>query len=162
MNQYSRDWPKVAARFRERAGNQCQRCGVRPGEPYTPFSGKVVSEKEFNRLGKAATRSRLAREKEHQEAVARARAKFLSPEISEADMANDYEERGYFVDGGFYPIENRPKPSELPRESNNSVASHFEVHHIDGNKSNNSDSNLEYLCKRCHMFKHEKISSHTD
>lgn len=48
----------------------------------------------------------------------------------------------------------RPKPSELTRTSNNNRALRFEVHHIDGDKSNNNDDNLEYLCKRCHMFKH--------
>src|SRR5260370_14443584 len=154
MNEYSKDWHKVAARIRDLAGNRCQRCGVRRGELYTRFSGKEVSEKEFNRLGKAATRLRRQRDKERQEAVARRRARFLSPFISEAEMSGDYDE-WYFAEGGVYRIDNEPMPSELPRESNNNRASHFEVHHIDGDKSNNDDSNLECLCKRCHMFKHD-------
>lgn len=87
------------------------------------------------------------------EAIAQARARFLSSEISEAEMAGDYD-RGYFAEGAFYPFDNDPKPSELHRASNNNRAFHFEVHHIDGDKSNNKDENLEYLCKRCHIFKH--------
>jgi hypothetical protein len=104
--------------------------------------------------GKAATRARRQEAKKRKEAIDQARARFLSPLISEAEMAGDYD-RGYFAEGGFYPIDNDPKPSELPRTSNNNRALHFEVHHIDGDKSNNKDDNLEYLCKRCHMFKNE-------
>jgi hypothetical protein len=153
MNKYPKDWKNIAARVGERAGGRCQRCGVGHGELYTRFSGRVVSEKEFKRLGKTATRVRRQQAKERREAVARARAHFLSSEISEAEMAGDYD-RGYFAEGGFYPIDNQPMPSELPRVTNNNRALHFEVHHIDGDKSNNKDDNLEYLCKRCHMFKH--------
>jgi len=29
------------------------------------------------------------------------------------------------------------------------------VHHIDHDRTNNSDSNLELLCKRCHQIEHE-------
>jgi hypothetical protein len=93
-------------------------------------------------------------DKKRKEALAQAKARFLSPLISEAEMAGDYD-RGYFAEGAFYPFDNHLKPSELPRTSNNNQALHFEVHHIDGDKSNNKDGNLEYLCKRCHMFKHE-------
>lgn len=153
MNSYPKDWKKIAARAGERAGGRCQRCGVGHGELYTRFSGKVVSEKEFKRLGKAATRVRRARAKERKEALARYKARFLSSEISEAVMAGDYDS-GYFAEGAFYPFDNDPKPSELSRASNNNRAWHFEVHHIDGDKSNNDNDNLEYLCKRCHMFKH--------
>lgn len=139
---------------RSRPDCHCQRCGVRYSELYTRFSGRVVSEKKFKRLGKAATRARRQEAKEREEAIAQARAKFLSPLISEAEMAGDYD-RGYFAEGAFYPFDNYPKPSELPRTSNNNRALHFEVHHIEGDKSNNKDYNLAYLCKRCHMFKHE-------
>lgn len=155
MNAYPKDWPKIANRVRDLSGNRCQRCGVGPGELYTRFSGMVVSEKEFNRLGKAATRTRRERDRERQKTIAQKRARFLSPEISEAEVSGDYCE-GYFAEGAFYPIDNEPLPSELPKESNNNRASHFEAHHIDGDKSNNRDSNLEYLCKRCHMFKHKR------
>jgi len=125
---------------------------VGQGELYTRFSGRVVSEKEFKRLGKAATRSRLERDQERRKAVALVRERFLSPLISEAEMSGDYDQ-GYFAEGEFHPIDNDPKASETPRESNNDRASRFEVHHIDGDKSNNKDSNLECLCKRCHMYK---------
>ena len=152
MNEYPKDWPKISSRTRDFAGNRCQRCGVGPGEFYTRFSGKVVSEKEFNRLGKVATRSRRARDKEDEEALNQSRARFLSTFISEAEMSGDYDE-GYFAGGEYYRIENEPMPSELPRESNNNLATHFEVHHIDGDRSNNDDSNLEFLCKRCHVYK---------
>lgn len=137
------------------ASNRCQRCGVEPGELYTRFSGKVVSEKEFNRLGKAATRSRRERDKEREEFIARSRAKFLSSEISESEMSGDYDE-GYFAEGDFYPFDNEPMHSDLPKITNNNRATHFEVHHLDGDKSNNEDANLEYLCKRCHTFKHKE------
>jgi len=153
-NKYPKDWKKIAARARERAGGLCQRCGVGYGELYSRFSGRVISEKEFKRLGNAATRARRKEAKKRKEAIAQARARFLSPLISEAEMAGDYD-RGYFVEGAFYPFDHHLKPSELPRTSNNNLALHFEVHHIDGDKSNNKDDNLEYLCKRCHMFKHE-------
>ncbi|MDX6501367.1 MAG: hypothetical protein QOG23_4627 [Blastocatellia bacterium] len=152
MNEYPKDWSKIAARVRGLAGNRCQRCSVGPGELYTRFSGKVVSEREFARLGKAATQSRLERDKEHRSALARRKERFLSPYISEAEMSGDYDE-GYFAEGRFYAFDNDPKPSEMPRLSNNNRAYHFEVHHIDGDKSNNQDSNLECLCKRCHMYK---------
>lgn len=155
MNAYPKDWAKIAARIGDLASNRCQRCGVGPGELYTRFSGKVVSEKEFNRLGKAATRARLERAKERDEAISRQRARFLSSQISEAEMSGDYDE-GYFAEGEFYRIDNEAMPSELPRQSSNNNALHFEVHHIDGDKSNNKDANLEYLCKRCHIFKHEE------
>jgi len=45
MNPYPKDWKKIVARIRDRAGNRCQRCGVGRGERYTRFSGKVVSER---------------------------------------------------------------------------------------------------------------------
>ena len=154
MKTYPKDWTRIRARAAHRAGRRCQRCGVGYGELYTRLSGRVVSEKEFKRLGKAATRTRRQQAKERKEAIDRTRAKFLSSEISEAEMANDYD-RGHFAEGTFYPFDNVPKPSELPRDSNNNRALHFEVHHIDEDKSNNKDDNLEYLCKRCHMFKHE-------
>ncbi len=77
----------------------------------------------------------------------------FSPFISEAEMSGDYDE-GYFAEGEFWPFDNDPKASEMPKASNNNRASRFEVHHIDGDKSNNRDSNLEYLCKRCHIYKH--------
>jgi hypothetical protein len=51
-------------------------------------------------------------------------------------MANVYD-RGHFAAGTFYPSDNVPKLSELPRASNNNRALHFEVNHIDGDKSNN-------------------------
>ena len=153
MNKYTKDWRKIRARAAQRAGCRCQRCGVGYGEPYTRFSGRVVSDKEFKRLGVTATRTRR-QAKERKEAIDQARARFLSSEISEAEMANDYD-RGYFAEGAFYRFDNVPKPSELPRASNNNRALHFEVHQIDGDKSNNKDENLEYLCKRCHMFKHD-------
>lgn len=158
MNSYPKNWKKIAARVGERADWRCQRCQVGHGEIYTRFSGRVVSEKEFKRLGKAATRARRQQEKKRKEAIAQARARFLSPLISEAEMAGDYD-RGYFAEGAFYPFDNDPKPSELQRTSNNNRALHFEVHHIDGDKSNNNDENLEYLCKRCHMFKHTDAAS---
>jgi hypothetical protein len=97
MNEYPKDWPKIALRIRDLANNRCQRCGVGPGECYTRFSGKVVSEKEFNRLGKAATRSRLEGERERQEAIAQSRAQFLSPFLSETEMSGDHDE-GYFAE----------------------------------------------------------------
>jgi hypothetical protein len=153
MNAYSKDWHRVAARIRDLAGNRCQRCDVGLGELYTRFSGKVVSEREFIDLGKAATQSRCERDKERQSAAARNKEGFLSPFISEAEMSGDYDE-GYFAEGAFYLIDNEPKASEMPKASNNNRALHFEVHHIDGDKSNNKDSNLECLCKRCHMYKH--------
>ena len=154
VNSYPKNWKKIAARIGERAGWRCQRCQVGYSELYTRFSGRVVSEKEFKRLGKVATRVRRQQAKERRKAIAQAKARFLSPLISEAEMAKDYD-LGYFAEGDFYPFDNDPKPSELPRASNNNLALHFEVHHIDGDKSNNKDDNLEYLCKRCHMFKHE-------
>jgi hypothetical protein len=150
MNACSKDWHRIAARIRDLAGNRCQRCNVGQGELYTRFSGVVVSEREFTELGKAATQSRRERDKI---AAARNKERFLSPFISEAEMSGDYDE-GYFAEGDFYLIDNEPKPSEIPKASNNNRAFHFEVHHIDGDKSNNKDSNLECLCKRCHMFKH--------
>lgn len=149
MNAYPKNWSKISARVRTRADNRCQRCGVGPGELYTRFSGEIVSEKEFERLGKAATRSRRERNEQREEAKKR----FLSPLISEAEMSGDYD-TGYFADGGFYPIEGDPRASLIDSESNNNCALRFEVHHIDGDKSNNEDSNLEFLCKRCHMHKH--------
>src|SRR5690349_3386084 len=131
MNPYPKNWTKIAARIRDRAGNRCQRCGVGHGELYTRFSGRVVSEKEFKRLGKAATDARRARAKEFKEALARSKARFLSSEISEAVMAGDYDS-GYWAEGAFYPIDNYATPSGLPRASNNNRALHVEVHHIDG------------------------------
>jgi hypothetical protein len=51
MKLYPKDWKKIAARIRDRSGDRRERCGVGRGELYTRFIGKVVSEKEFNRLG---------------------------------------------------------------------------------------------------------------
>ena len=152
IESYPKDWTKIAARIRERAGNRCERCGVAPGEPYTRFSGRVVSETEFERLGKVATEKRRQRNTERRDAITRARKRFLSPVISESQMAGDYE-NGYFAEGGFYPIE-KDSASLMIETSNNNRALHFEVDHIDGDKSNNDDSNLQFLCKRCHMDKH--------
>jgi hypothetical protein len=153
-NTYPKEWRKIVTRIRDRAGNHCERCGVGPGQRYNRRSGRVVSKKEFERLGKESTRARLQRFKAQEEALRRAKERFLSPLITEAEMSGDYD-RGYFADGGYYPIENEPARSQLMTDSNNNRAYHFEVHHIDENTSNNVDSNLEYLCKRCHMFKHK-------
>lgn len=153
-NTYPRDWPKIAARIRDRAGNRCERCGVGPGETYNRRSGRVVSKKEFERLGKEATRARQRRVKAHEEALRHARERFLSPLISEAEMSGDYDQ-GYFAEGCYYPFENEPLPSQVVSDSNNNRAVRFEVHHIDQDKANNEDSNLEFLCKRCHIFKHK-------
>jgi hypothetical protein len=152
-NTYPRDWRKIVVRIRDRAGNRCERCGVGPGEPYTRMSGGVVSKKEFERLGKEATRARLKRLQEHEEALSRAKERFLSPLITEAETSGDYD-LGYFADGGYYPFDREPLARQIIFESNNNRAKRFEVHHIDEDKSNNDDSNLEYLCKRCHIFKH--------
>jgi acyl-CoA reductase-like NAD-dependent aldehyde dehydrogenase len=103
-NAYPKDWPKIAARVRDRAGNRCQRCSVGPGEDHNRHSGRVVSEKEFNRLGKAATRSRLQRLKDQGEALRRAKERFLSPLITEAETSGDYDQ-GYFAEGGYYPFD---------------------------------------------------------
>jgi hypothetical protein len=89
MNTYPRDWKKIAARAGERAGWRCQRCRVGYGELYTRFSGRVVSENEFKRLGTTATRARRQEAKKRDEAIAQARARSLSPLISEAEMAGD-------------------------------------------------------------------------
>ena len=151
---YPRAWPKIRARIQRRAGNRCERCGVARGERYNRRSGRVVSKKEFVQLGKDATRDRKQRLKEHEESRHHAKERFLSPLISEAAMAGDYE-NVYFAEGGYYPIDNEPSASGLMFDRNNNVADRFEVHHIDHDKTNNLDSNLEYLCKRCHMFKHE-------
>jgi hypothetical protein len=153
LNTYPRDWQKIVARVRNRAGNRCERCGVSPGEPYNRRSGRVVSKKEFERLGKEATRARLQRLKDYEEALRRAKERFLSPLITEAETSGDYD-RGYFAEGGYYPFDDEPLPSQIISRSNNNRADRFEVHHIDEDKSNNKDSNLEFLCKRCHMFKH--------
>lgn len=153
-NAYPKDWRKIVARIRDRAGSRCERCHVGPGEPYTRFSGRVVSQKEFERLGKEAPRARRQRLKLHEEALLRAKERFLSPLITEAETSGDYD-HGYFAEGQYYPFDNEPLTSQLIADSNNNCALHFEVHHIDKDKSNNDDSNLEYLCKRCHNFKHK-------
>jgi hypothetical protein len=154
-NSYPKDWPKIVARIRDRADNRCERCGVGPGETYTRRSGKVVSKKEFERLGRAATRTREQRLKDQEEALRRAKERFLSPLITEAETSGDYDQ-GYFAEGGYYPFENEPLPSsQIISNSNNNIADRFEVHHINEDKSNNADSNLEFLCKRCHIFKHK-------
>lgn len=150
---YPKEWPKIRARIQQRAGDRCERCGVGRGETYNRRSGRVVSNKEFIQLGKEATRDRKQRLKEHEENVRRAKERFLSPLINEAAMAADYE-NGYFAEGDYYPIDNEPPASELIFDRNNNIAGRFEVHHVDHDKSNNKDSNLEYLCKRCHMVKH--------
>ena len=154
LNTYPRDWQKIVARVRNRAGNRCERCGVGPGEPYNRRSGRVVSKKEFERLGKEATRARLQRLKEHEEELRRAKERFLSPLITEAETSGDHD-RGYFAEGGYYLFDDEPLPSQTISDSNNNRADRFEVHHIDEDKSNNKDSNLEFLCKRCHIFKHQ-------
>ena len=157
LSTYPKDWQKIVARVRHRAGNRCQRCGVGPGETYTRQSGTVVSQKEFERLGKEATLARLHRMKDHEEALRRAKERFLSPLITEAETSGDYD-RGYFAEGGYYPFDNEPLPSQIIADSNNNTADRFEVHHIDEDKSNNDDSNLEFLCQRCHDFKHNSQS----
>jgi hypothetical protein len=149
---YPKDWHKIADRIGERAGHRCERCGVGEGESYNRHSGRVISQKEFERLGKAATRARKQRLAQQEQALRQARERFLSPYISEAHMSGDFD-TGYFAEGGYYPIENQPSAGELVQHSNNNIASRFEVHHIDGNTQNNEDSNLEFLCKRCHIFK---------
>ena len=154
---YPKDWQKIVARVRDHASNRCQRCGVGPGEAYTRQSGKVVSQKEVERLGKEATRARLHRMKDYEEALSRAKERFLSPEITEAATSGD-DDRGYFAEGGYHPFDSEPSPSEIIADSNNNRADRFEVHHIDKDKSNNRDSNLEFLCKRCHDFKHTSQS----
>jgi HNH endonuclease len=151
---YTKEWPNIRARIQQRADDRCERCGVGRGETYNRRSGRVVSEKEFIQLGKQATRTRKQRLKGHEKNARRAKERFLSPFISEAAMAGDYE-NGYFAEGGYYPIDNEPAASELIFDRNNNVADRFEVHHVDHDKTNNVDSNLEYLCKRCHMFKHK-------
>src|SRR5215217_2221774 len=125
MNKYPKDWQKNAARARERAGCLCQRCGVGYGKLYTRFSGRVVSEKDFKRLSKAATRARRQEAKKRKDAIAQARARFVSPLISEAEMAGDYD-RGHFAEGAFYPFDYYLKTRQLPRTSNNNRALHFE------------------------------------
>jgi HNH endonuclease len=156
-NTYPKDWPKIVDRIKDRAGNRCERCGVGPGEPYTRRSGRVVSKKEFERLGKEATRARLQRLKDHEGSLRRAKERFLSPLITEAETSGDYD-RGYFAEGGYYPFDGEPLSSQMIADSNNNIADRFEVHHIDEDKSNNDDSNLEFLCKRCHDFKHNSQS----
>ena len=156
-NTYPKDWQKIVARVRDRAGNRCQKCGVAPGETYTHQSGRVVSKKEFERLGKEATQARQRRLKDHEQALRRAKERFLSPEISEAETSGDYD-RGYFAEGGYYPFDDEPLPSQIISNSNNNRADRCEVHHIDKDKANNDDSNLEFLCKRCHDFKHNSQS----
>ena len=154
---YAKDWRKVAARIGERAGHRCERCHVGEGETYNRNSGREVSQKEFERLGKAATHARKQRLRQQEEALRQARARFLSPYISEAEMSGDFD-NGYFAEGGYYPFENQPSNNEMVRDSNNNIASRFEVHHIDGDTQNNQDSNLEYLCKRCHIFKTKELA----
>jgi hypothetical protein len=149
---YPKEWLKIRARIRERAGNRCEQCGVAEGETYNRRSGRVVSEKEFQRLGKAATRAREQRVRQYEEALRLARERFLSPLISEAEMAGDYD-RGYLAEGGFIPFDNE-RIGSLFLDANNTRVPRLHVHHIDEDKSNNDDSNLELLCKRCHMFKH--------
>lgn len=92
--------------------------------------------------------------KDHEEAIRLAKERFLAPEITEAETSGDYDQ-GYFAEGGYYPFDDEPLASQMISDSNNNRADHFEVHHIDEDKSNNNDSNLEFLCKRCHMFKHK-------
>lgn len=156
-NRYPKDWHRIAAPIGERAGHRCERCHVGEGETYNRHSGRVVSQEEFERLGIAATQSRKERLKQQDEALRHARERFLSPYFSEAQMSGDFE-NGYFAEGGYYPIDNQPLAGEVVRRSNNNIASHFEVHHIDGDTTNNKDSNLEFLCKRCHIFKTKELA----
>ena len=144
---YPKEWPKVRTRIQQRAGDRCERCGVEQGETYNRRSGRVVSKREFVQLGKEANRARKHRLKRYEENLRRAKERVLSPLISEAVVAGDYE-NGNFAEGGYYPIDNEPPARELIFDRNNNVADRFEVPHIDHDKTNNADSNLEYLYKR--------------
>jgi hypothetical protein len=157
-SRYPKDWSRIATRIGERAGHRCERCHVAEGEIYNRYSGRVVSQKEFERLGRAATRARKQRLERHEEALRQAKERFLSPYISEAQMSGDFD-NGYFAEGGYYPFDNKPSTNEVARDSNNNIASRFEVHHIDGDTQNNQDSNLEYLCKRCHNLKTKELAA---
>ena len=39
---YSRDWPAISHRIRERAGNRCEECGAENGQPNPDTGSRVV------------------------------------------------------------------------------------------------------------------------
>lgn len=130
---YPKDWAKISARIRERAGHRCEECDAKDGELLDCNTGDVVSE------GKYAKRKTAAERKYYEN----------RPKINlESLMSGDYD-NGYYAEGEFYPMN-----EDSPKIDCGVARIYLEVHHKDKNPSNNADANLVCLCLRCHNEKH--------